>query len=64
MDMWRRLVINFLREEDGQSVLQYAILMAWVTLASVAMINGVAGAEKGVWRTTNTQLTAANTAAS
>ncbi len=38
--------------------------MAWVTLASVAMINGVAGAEKGVWRATNTQLTNANTSAS
>ena len=62
--MRRRFIIDFLREEDGQSVLQYAILMAWVTLASVAMINGVAGAEKGIWRTTNTQLTSANTAAS
>jgi Flp pilus assembly pilin Flp len=62
--MWRRFAVNFLREEDGQSLLQYAILMAWVTLASIAVMNGVAGAEKGVWRATNSQLTSAGAAAS
>jgi Flp pilus assembly pilin Flp len=62
--MWRRLTIDFLREEDGQSALQYAILLAWVSLASMAVINGLTRAEEGVWRETNQQLTSANTAAS
>ena len=58
------LLVRVLREEDGQSLLQYTILLAWVTLASMAVINGVSKAEQGIWRQTNTQLTAANTAAS
>ena len=62
--MWRRLAIDFVREEDGQDLVEYAILMAWICLASVAVIHGLSSAEQGVWRVTNSQLTAAKTTAS
>jgi len=62
--MFPRLIFNFLREEEGQSLIQYCVLLCWVTLASTAVINGLTSAEKGIWQVTNSQLTAANTSAS
>jgi Flp pilus assembly pilin Flp len=62
--LWRRLSTDFLRDEEGQNLVEYAILLCWMTLASVAVINGVMRSEEGVWRVTNSQLTSANTAAS
>ncbi len=62
--MFRRYVVKFLREEEGQSLIQYTILLCWVTLASLSIINGVMSVEKGIWKVTNSQLTSANTTAS
>jgi Flp pilus assembly pilin Flp len=62
--MLRRFTIDFLREEDGQSLVEYTILMAWICLASVAVIHGISTAEQGVWRVTNSQLASAKTTAS
>ncbi|HXB67641.1 MAG TPA: hypothetical protein VNY05_05325 [Candidatus Acidoferrales bacterium] len=55
---------NFLKEEEGQDLIEYTLLMAFVALASAALFIGAGGSVKGIWSTTNTQLTAANTAAS
>jgi Flp pilus assembly pilin Flp len=55
---------NFLREEEGQDLIEYTLLMAFVALASAALFIGAGGSVKGIWSTTNSQLTAANTTAS
>jgi Flp pilus assembly pilin Flp len=55
---------NFLREEDGQDLIEYTLLMAFVALASAALFIGAGGSVKGIWSTTNSQLTAANSSAS
>jgi Flp pilus assembly pilin Flp len=55
---------NFLMEEDGQDLIEYTLLMAFVALASAALFIGAGGSVKGIWSTTNSQLTAANTTAS
>ena len=55
---------NFLKEEEGQDLIEYTLLMAFVALASAALFIGAGGSVKGIWSTTNSQLTAANTTAS
>jgi len=58
------LVNEFLRDDSGQDLIEYTLLMAFVALASAALFIGVGGSITGIWTTVNTQLTAANTSAS
>jgi Flp pilus assembly pilin Flp len=75
--MWRqqavhhlkeRLKMTFLKsfwqEEQGQDLIEYTLLMAFVALASAALFLGAGGSIKGIWTTSNSQLAAANTQAS
>lgn len=55
---------NFWREEEGQDLIEYTLLMAFVALASAALFLGAGGSIKGIWSTTNSQLVAANSQAS
>jgi Flp pilus assembly pilin Flp len=55
---------NLWNEEQGQDLIEYTLLMAFVALASAALFIGAGGSIKGIWGTTNAQLAAANTAAS
>ena len=55
---------NFWQEDQGQDLIEYTLLMAFVALASAALFIGAGGSIKGIWTTTNAQLAAANTAAS
>ena len=55
---------NFLRDEQGQDLIEYTLLMAFVALASATLFLGAGRSVKGIWTTTNSQLTAANTSAS
>jgi Flp pilus assembly pilin Flp len=51
-------------EDDGQDLIEYTLLMAFVALASATLFMGVGRSIKGIWSTTNSQLVAANTSAS
>jgi Flp pilus assembly pilin Flp len=55
---------RLLRDEEGQDLIEYTLLMAFVALASAALFIGAGGSISGIWTTTNTQLANANTAAS
>ncbi len=55
---------NFMRDEQGQDLIEYTLLMAFVALASAALFIGAGSSIKGIWTVTNTQLAAANTSAS
>jgi Flp pilus assembly pilin Flp len=55
---------NFWQEDQGQDLIEYTLLMAFVALASAALFIGAGGSVKGIWSSTNSQLTAANTSAS
>jgi Flp pilus assembly pilin Flp len=59
-----RLVKSFWQEQDGQDLIEYTLLMAFVALASAALFIGAGSSIKGIWTATNTQLTTANTQAS
>jgi Flp pilus assembly pilin Flp len=55
---------NFWQEEQGQDLIEYTLLMAFVALASASLFIGAGGSIKGIWTTSNSQLSAANTQAS
>jgi Flp pilus assembly pilin Flp len=55
---------NFCKDEQGQDLIEYSLLMAFVALASAALFLGAGKSISGIWSTTNSQLVAANTQAS
>jgi len=55
---------SFWKDEQGQDLIEYSLLMAFVALASAALFLGAGNSIKGIWSTTNSQLVAANTNAS
>jgi Flp pilus assembly pilin Flp len=55
---------NLWNEEQGQDLIEYTLLLAFVALASAALFLGAGGSIKGIWTVTNSQLTSANTNAS
>ena len=57
-------ILNFLRDEQGQDLIEYTLLMAFVALASAALFLGAGGSISGIWSTSNSQLSAANSSAS
>jgi Flp pilus assembly pilin Flp len=58
------LLRNLWTDERGQDLIEYTLLLAFVALASAALFIGAGGQVSGIWSTSNTQLTAANAAAS
>jgi Flp pilus assembly pilin Flp len=56
--------MNLLKDEQGQDLIEYTLLMAFVALASAALFIGAGGSISGIWNTTNSRLAAANTTAS
>jgi Flp pilus assembly pilin Flp len=57
-------LLNLWREDQGQDLIEYTLLMAFVALASAALFLGAGSSIKGIWSTTNSQLAAANSQAS
>ena len=55
---------NFWNDEQGQDLIEYTLLMAFVALASAALFLGAGNSIKGIWSTTNSQLVSANSQAS
>jgi Flp pilus assembly pilin Flp len=55
---------NVWNDEQGQDLIEYTLLMAFVALASAALFLGAGASIKGIWTTTNSQLAAASGSAS
>ena len=55
---------NFLRDEQGQDLVEYTLLLAFVALASAALFINAGGSINGIWTTANSRLDAANVASS
>ena len=60
----KTFITSFLRDEQGQDLIEYTLLLAFVALASAALFIGAGSSVKGIWTATNSQLAAANTASS
>jgi Flp pilus assembly pilin Flp len=54
---------NLWNDEQGQDLIEYTLLMAFVALASAALFLGAGGSIKGIWSVSNSQLAAASTSA-
>jgi Flp pilus assembly pilin Flp len=54
---------RFWREEEGQDLVEYSLLLAFIALAAVSILTTVQTNIKNLWTTVNTGLTKANTAA-
>jgi Flp pilus assembly pilin Flp len=50
---------NFWNDDQGQDLIEYSLLMAFVALASAALFMGAGGSIKNIWTNSNSQLTAA-----
>jgi Flp pilus assembly pilin Flp len=55
---------NFLREEQGQDIVEYTLLLAFVALASAALFITAGGSISGIWTLANTKLADASQSAS
>ena len=59
-----KVLTSFLRDEQGQDLIEYTLLLAFVCLASAALFISAGGNVAGIWSAANTDLASANTAAS
>ena len=59
-----KLLKRFLVEEQGQDLIEYTLLMAFIALASAAIFINAGGSISGIWGSANSSLTAANAATS
>jgi Flp pilus assembly pilin Flp len=60
----KQIMKSFLQDEQGQDLIEYTLLMAFVALASAAIFIGAGGSISSIWTSTNTQLSAAAASAS
>ena len=59
-----RCAIELLKGEEGQDLIEYTLLIAFVSLASAALFLGTGGSLSSIWTSTNSQLATAATTAS
>jgi len=59
----KTILYNFVKDEQGQDLIEYTLLLAFVCLASAALFISAGGSVGGIWTTADTDLTTANAAA-
>jgi Flp pilus assembly pilin Flp len=57
------MIRSFFKEEDGQDLVEYSLLLAFIALAAVAVLGQVKTQINGLWTKVNSKLATANTAA-
>ena len=55
---------QFLQDQQGQDLIEYTLLLAFVCLATAALFINSGGSLSGIWTTANSKLASANTSAS
>ncbi len=60
----KQFIVRFVRDEQGQDLIEYTLLLAFVCLASAALFIGAGNTLAGIWSTTNGILSKANVLAS
>ena len=55
---------NFLRDEQGQDLIEYTLLLAFVALASAALFIAAGGSVSGIWSVASSRLSTAAASAS
>ena len=52
----KNIFLNFLNDEQGQDLIEYTLLMAFIALASAAIFIGAGNSMKTIWTSASTQL--------
>ena len=60
----KKMLTQLCQDEQGQDLIEYTLLIAFVALASAALFLGAGGSIKTIWNATNAQLSNAATQAS
>jgi len=58
----KQFIMQFVREEKGQDLVEYTLLLAFVCLASAALFISAGDSLKGIWGDANLILSNANAA--
>jgi Flp pilus assembly pilin Flp len=58
------MIMRFVKEEQGQDLIEYTLLMAFIALASAAIFTSAGASVNTIWKSASTQLAAAATATS
>ena len=58
-----RVLKEFVRNEQGQDLIEYTLLLAFVCLATSALFVSSGGSLSGIWNSANSDLATANTSA-
>jgi Flp pilus assembly pilin Flp len=59
-----RTFLNFIRDDQGQDLVEYTLLLAFVALASAALFISAGGSINTIWKITNNTLSSAAVSAS
>ena len=51
---------NFWREEEGQDLIEYSLLITFIAIACAALVSSGRPAVNSIWRISNNQLILAN----
>jgi len=54
------MIITFLRDERGQDLAEYSLLLAFMVLACAAVLMSLTDSLAGIWTVSNAQLTLGN----
>ena len=60
----KNLMINLLKDEEGQDLIEYTLLMAFIALASAAIFVNAGSSVSKIWGAASNQLSNAATSAS
>ena len=61
--MIKSALLSFWKEEDGQDLVEYSLLLAFIALAAVALLGGVKGQISNMWTTINNTMSNATSTA-
>jgi Flp pilus assembly pilin Flp len=59
----KKLLVRFVREEEGQDLIEYTLLLAFVCLASAALFINAGKNMNAIWTVANSYVSNANVAA-
>ncbi len=60
----QQLIARFIRDEQGQDLVEYTLLLAFVCLAAAALFINAGQSISGIWNVANDKLSQAQSAAS
>jgi Flp pilus assembly pilin Flp len=58
-----RWLDNFTREEEGQDLVEYAVILTFIAITFLAFVYSGSTSVNGIWTKENTNLVSANTTA-